>query len=110
MRAEDDLAFREFARTRSVALRRTAYLLCGDWHLADPQPDGSVVLTEFLPSAKNIFAKGILMVTHNRTDGSRVSVTTSNDAKVTDGSRTTMPLSEQQAITLVTDPAFTVDG
>jgi len=35
MRAEDDLAFREYARTRSVALRRTAYLLCGDWHLAE---------------------------------------------------------------------------
>jgi RNA polymerase sigma-70 factor (sigma-E family) len=35
MRAEDDLAFREFARSRSMALRRTAYLLCGDWHLAE---------------------------------------------------------------------------
>ncbi|GAB3871355.1 SigE family RNA polymerase sigma factor [Kibdelosporangium lantanae] len=35
MRAEDDLAFREYARSRSTTLRRTAYLLCGDWHLAE---------------------------------------------------------------------------
>jgi RNA polymerase sigma-70 factor (sigma-E family) len=31
----DDAGFREFARTRTLALRRTAYLLCGDWHLAE---------------------------------------------------------------------------
>jgi RNA polymerase sigma-70 factor (sigma-E family) len=35
MKAEDDAGFREFARTRTLALRRTAYLLCGDWHLAE---------------------------------------------------------------------------
>jgi RNA polymerase sigma-70 factor (sigma-E family) len=35
MRAGDDADFREFARARSPALRRTAYLLCGDWHLAE---------------------------------------------------------------------------
>ncbi|MFF1609233.1 SigE family RNA polymerase sigma factor [Amycolatopsis sp. NPDC058278] len=35
MRAADDADFREFARARSGALRRTAYLLCGDWHLAE---------------------------------------------------------------------------
>lgn len=28
-------AFREYAGARRGALRRTAYLLCGDWHLAD---------------------------------------------------------------------------
>jgi RNA polymerase sigma-70 factor (sigma-E family) len=27
--------FREFVRTRAAPLHRTAYLLCGDWHLAD---------------------------------------------------------------------------
>ncbi|MEV4413813.1 SigE family RNA polymerase sigma factor [Catellatospora sp. NPDC049609] len=27
--------FREYAAARRSALRRTAYLLCGDWHLAD---------------------------------------------------------------------------
>ncbi|GIG06586.1 SigE family RNA polymerase sigma factor [Catellatospora coxensis] len=27
--------FREYAGSRRAALRRTAYLLCGDWHLAD---------------------------------------------------------------------------
>ncbi|HET6708409.1 sigma-70 family RNA polymerase sigma factor [Amycolatopsis sp.] len=35
MRAADDADFREFARVRSLALRKTAYLLCGDWHLAE---------------------------------------------------------------------------
>lgn len=35
MRSGDDAGFREFARERSLALRRTAYLLCGDWHLAE---------------------------------------------------------------------------
>src|SRR5882724_9033448 len=35
MKAEDDVGFREFARARTLALRRTAYLLCGDWHLAE---------------------------------------------------------------------------
>lgn len=27
--------FREFVRARAAPLHRTAYLLCGDWHLAD---------------------------------------------------------------------------
>jgi RNA polymerase sigma-70 factor (sigma-E family) len=27
--------FREFARSRAGPLRRSSYLLCGDWHLAD---------------------------------------------------------------------------
>jgi RNA polymerase sigma-70 factor (sigma-E family) len=27
--------FREFAASRAPSLHRTAYLLCGDWHLAD---------------------------------------------------------------------------
>jgi RNA polymerase sigma-70 factor (sigma-E family) len=35
LRKEDDAGFREFARDRSLALRRTAYLLCLDWHLAE---------------------------------------------------------------------------
>lgn len=35
MRTEDDTRFREFARDRTLALRRTAYLLCLDWHLAE---------------------------------------------------------------------------
>ena len=35
MRNEDDAGFREFARDRTLALRRTAYLLCLDWHLAE---------------------------------------------------------------------------
>jgi RNA polymerase sigma-70 factor (sigma-E family) len=35
MNAEDDTRFREYARAKSLPLRRTAYLLCGDWHLAE---------------------------------------------------------------------------
>jgi RNA polymerase sigma-70 factor (sigma-E family) len=31
----DEDAFRAFAFSRRPALRRTAYLLCGDWHQAD---------------------------------------------------------------------------
>ncbi|MEV4144288.1 sigma-70 family RNA polymerase sigma factor [Amycolatopsis sp. NPDC049691] len=35
MRAGDESGFREFARDRALPLRRTAFLLCGDWHLAE---------------------------------------------------------------------------
>jgi RNA polymerase sigma-70 factor (sigma-E family) len=35
LRIEDDAGFREFARDRTLALRRTAYLLCLDWHFAE---------------------------------------------------------------------------
>jgi len=31
----DEAAFRAFALTRRPGLRRTAYLMCGDWHQAD---------------------------------------------------------------------------
>lgn len=34
MRRRDDDEFAEFAAARQVPLRRTAYLLCGDWQLA----------------------------------------------------------------------------
>ena len=35
MSAADELAFRSYAAAQRAALRRTAYLLCGDWHKAD---------------------------------------------------------------------------
>jgi RNA polymerase sigma-70 factor (sigma-E family) len=35
MRSGDEAGFREFARERALPLRRTAFLLCGDWHLAE---------------------------------------------------------------------------
>ena len=35
MRAGDEAGFREFARERALPLRRTAFLLCGDWHFAE---------------------------------------------------------------------------
>jgi len=35
MSASHEGAFRAFAVTRRPALRRTAFLLCGDWHQAD---------------------------------------------------------------------------
>jgi RNA polymerase sigma-70 factor (sigma-E family) len=31
----DDAEFRELARTKALQMRRVAYLLCGDWHLAE---------------------------------------------------------------------------
>jgi len=35
MRTSDENRFREFAREYAVPLRRSAFLLCGDWHTAD---------------------------------------------------------------------------
>ncbi|TDD54821.1 RNA polymerase sigma factor [Saccharopolyspora elongata] len=35
MRAEREQEFREFAAARALWLRRSAYLLCGDWHFAE---------------------------------------------------------------------------
>ena len=35
MRQADEESFRRFAVTHAVKLRRSAYLLCGDWHFAE---------------------------------------------------------------------------
>ncbi|MBA8827660.1 RNA polymerase sigma-70 factor (sigma-E family) [Saccharopolyspora lacisalsi] len=35
MRVQYEESFRVFARDQAAALRRSAYLLCGDWHLAE---------------------------------------------------------------------------
>ena len=35
MSQADESAFRSFALSRRAQLRRTAYLMCGDWHQAD---------------------------------------------------------------------------
>ena len=35
MRKADEDRFREFARGQAAVMRRSAFLLCGDWHLAD---------------------------------------------------------------------------
>jgi RNA polymerase sigma-70 factor (sigma-E family) len=35
MRKADEDRFRDFARDQALLLRRCAYLLCGDWHLAE---------------------------------------------------------------------------
>jgi RNA polymerase sigma-70 factor (sigma-E family) len=35
MRSADEVTFQEFAETNAAVLRRSAYLLCGDWHTAD---------------------------------------------------------------------------
>src|SRR3954452_21592197 len=35
MRAAEEAEFREWAGARQAALRRTAFLLCGDWHRAE---------------------------------------------------------------------------
>jgi RNA polymerase sigma factor (sigma-70 family) len=35
MRLGDEAEFKEYVAARSLALRRTAYLMCGDWHQAE---------------------------------------------------------------------------
>jgi DNA-directed RNA polymerase specialized sigma24 family protein len=35
MRQAEEDRFRQFARDNVLLLRRCAYLLCGDWHLAE---------------------------------------------------------------------------
>jgi RNA polymerase sigma-70 factor (sigma-E family) len=43
MKATAEQAFREFAAARIPALTRTAYLLCGDWHLAEDVVSTAIV-------------------------------------------------------------------
>lgn len=43
MSAQHESAFRAFALTRRPALRRTAFLLCGDWHQADDLVQSALV-------------------------------------------------------------------
>lgn len=43
MRKADEDRFREFARDQAVLLRRCAYLLCGDWHLAEDLVQNTLV-------------------------------------------------------------------
>jgi RNA polymerase sigma-70 factor (sigma-E family) len=40
---EGDIAFEEYFRARRDALRRTAYLMCGDWHRADDHTQAAFV-------------------------------------------------------------------
>jgi RNA polymerase sigma-70 factor (sigma-E family) len=43
MKAADEAAFVDFAQSAQTRLRRTAYLMCGDWHLAsDHVQDGLI--------------------------------------------------------------------
>ena len=43
MRTEDENAYREFAAVQLQALQRPAYLLCGDWHLAQDLVQSTLV-------------------------------------------------------------------
>ncbi|GAB3922552.1 SigE family RNA polymerase sigma factor [Kribbella albertanoniae] len=43
MRARDDAEFTEFAATMIRPLRRTAYLMCGDWHRAEDAAQDALV-------------------------------------------------------------------
>jgi len=43
MSAAEELAFRAYATSSRAALRRTAYLLCGDWHKADDLVQSALV-------------------------------------------------------------------
>src|SRR5689334_7339638 len=44
MRADDERAYVEFVQGRVLALRRTAYHLCGDWHLAEDLVQSALLL------------------------------------------------------------------
>ena len=43
MRQSDEDEFREFVRGHAGPLRRSAYLLCGDWHLADDLTQATLI-------------------------------------------------------------------
>jgi RNA polymerase sigma-70 factor (sigma-E family) len=43
MKAPDDVEFTEFAATAVRRLRRTAYLMCGDWHRAEDAAQDALV-------------------------------------------------------------------
>jgi RNA polymerase sigma-70 factor (sigma-E family) len=43
MRAQDEKEFTEFAATTIRRLRRTAYLMCGDWHRAEDAAQDALV-------------------------------------------------------------------
>ncbi|MFI5735754.1 SigE family RNA polymerase sigma factor [Kribbella sp. NPDC051587] len=43
MRARDDAEFTEFAATMIRPLRRTAFLMCGDWHRAEDAAQDALV-------------------------------------------------------------------
>ena len=43
MRKADEDRFRAFARANSTVLRRSAYLLCGDWHLAEDLTQAALI-------------------------------------------------------------------
>ncbi|MEU6150877.1 SigE family RNA polymerase sigma factor [Actinosynnema sp. NPDC047251] len=43
MRGADEQAFRDFAISHAAALRRTAYLFCGDWHTAEDLMQASLL-------------------------------------------------------------------
>jgi RNA polymerase sigma-70 factor (sigma-E family) len=43
MKPADEAEFRGFAESRRAALRRTSFLLCGDWHQADDLVQSALV-------------------------------------------------------------------
>ncbi|MFD1148243.1 RNA polymerase sigma factor [Saccharothrix hoggarensis] len=43
MRKADEQGFREFAVSHAASLRRTAYLFCGDWHMAEDLMQASLL-------------------------------------------------------------------
>ena len=58
--ADDDATFVEYVNAQLVHLRRTAYLLCGDWHTADDLV--STALVKLLRHWKRIASMDILFL------------------------------------------------
>jgi DNA-directed RNA polymerase specialized sigma24 family protein len=44
MRADVEREYVEFVQGQALALRRTAYRLCGDWHLAEDLVQSALIL------------------------------------------------------------------
>ncbi|MCF2528355.1 SigE family RNA polymerase sigma factor [Yinghuangia soli] len=86
MKRKHDSEFDDFVVGRSAALRRTAYLLCGDWHHAE-----DLVQTTFAqvyarwhrvrdPNAMNAYARKILVRSYVDTARKRSSTETATGA------------------------------
>ncbi|MDI2130301.1 SigE family RNA polymerase sigma factor [Yinghuangia seranimata] len=86
MKRDHDRAFDDFVVARGAALRRTAYLLCGDWHHAEDlvQHTMTQVYSRWHrvrdPSAMNAYARKILVRAYVDTTRKRSSTETATGA------------------------------
>jgi DNA-directed RNA polymerase specialized sigma24 family protein len=53
LKAEDEDAFREFVAAQMPALRKLAYLACGDWHTAEDAVSNALINVVERPSRES---------------------------------------------------------